>query len=318
MTKTISVITPAFNEEGCVRELYTRLINVFDSEHEYNFELLIVENGSTDNTWNLILEGNSFDKRVKGIKLSRNFGMDGGLTAGLNSINSDACVLMTADLQDPPELIPEFIRKWEEGYQNIYGEVQVRQGTGIVRTLNSKLFYWIAGKMTANLIPSNASDFRLLDRKAYLAVRSMNERNRFVRGLAAWVGYKSIGVPFKRPPRHAGESKAGTKTVINLAAKGLLANSILPLRAITFLGVASSLGAVILFFVFLFRWLLVGVPFSGFGTVVSLVLLIFGVLSFMIGLVSEYVGLIYEEVKMRPNFLISEVLGEPSGSDGRF
>ena len=134
--------------------------------------------------------------------------MDGGLTAGLNVIDADAVVLMAADLQDPPEFIPEMIRKWEEGYENVYGVVTERRGTGPVRRMNSRLFYWVAGKLTDDRITSNASDFRLVDRKVYEAVRSMEERNRFVRGLFSWVGFKSIGLPMVRAPRFAGESKA--------------------------------------------------------------------------------------------------------------
>jgi dolichol-phosphate mannosyltransferase len=235
--------------------------------------------------------------------------MDGGLTAGLAYASGDACVLMTADLQDPPEMIREFLRKWEEGYENVYGVITERQGTGPLRAFNSKAFYWLAGKLTDGAIPRNASDFRLLDRAAYEAVRAMDERNRFVRGLVAWVGFNSIGIPMARPPRFAGESKAHSFKVIELAFKGIFAHSYIPLRLITVVGVVLSVAAFIGLIVLAVLWLAVGVPFSGFGTIVSLSLLLFGVLSFMLGIVSEYVGLIYEEVKRRPNFVIARTLG---------
>lgn len=302
--KLISVIIPAYNESECIEELHARLARVFDSENEYLFEAVIVENGSTDDTYSKLLAINSKDPRFKVLRLARNFRMDGGLTAGLSVINSDACILMTADLQDPPEQIPALIRKWEEGFENIYGIVTERQGTGPIRTLNSKAFYWLAGKLTDDRIPKNASDFRLLDRKVYQAVRDMDERNRFVRGLVAWVGFNSVGVEIVRPPRFAGESKAYSFQVIDLAFKGIFAHSYKPLRIITVTGVSVSIFSVAAFIALLMRWILVGVPFGGFGTIVTIALFSFGLLTFMLGIIAEYLGLIYEEVKKRPNFVI--------------
>ena len=181
--KKISVIIPAFNEEACVDELTARLTKVFETEAQYFFEVVIVENGSTDNTWEKLRKISLADPRFKIVRLARNFRMDGGLTAGLDFVTGDACVLMTADLQDPPEFISEMLRKWEEGWENIFGVVTKRTGTGPIRTFNSKLFYLVAGNLTDGRIPRNASDFRLVDRKVYEAVRNMRERNRFVRGL---------------------------------------------------------------------------------------------------------------------------------------
>jgi dolichol-phosphate mannosyltransferase len=211
---------------------------------------------------------------------------------------------MTADLQDPPEKIPSLIRKWEEGYENVYGIITERQGTGPIRTFNSKAFYWLAGKLTDNRIPKNASDFRLLDRKVYQAVSDMDERNRFVRGLVAWVGFSSIGVEIARPPRFAGESKAYSFQVIDLAFKGIFAHSYKPLRVITITGFSVSLFSVFTFFALALRWVLVGVPFGGFGTIVTIILFSFGLLTFMLGIIAEYLGLIYEEVKKRPNYVV--------------
>ena len=219
---------------------------MFDSEPQYDFEAIIVENGSEDDTMEKLLVINEADPRFKILQLARNFRMDGGLTAGLNVVDADAVVLMTADLQDEPEFIPELIRKWEEGYENCYGVVTERRGTGPIRTMNSKLFYWLAGKLTHDRITKNASDFRLVDRKVYEAVRSMDERNRFVRGFFSWVGFKSIGVPMKRAPRFAGESKAHTFGVIDLAGKGIFAHSYMPLRLITLTGFLLSAMAAVL------------------------------------------------------------------------
>lgn len=306
--KLISLIIPAYNEEECVDELFNRLVKVFATEDKYNFEVIIVENGSIDSTWDKLQEIASKDSRFKILKLSRNFRMDGGLTAGLDFIKGDACVLMTADLQDPPELISEFLRYWEQGYENIYGVITKREGTGPIRTMNSKLFYWLAGKLTDGRIPRNASDFRLVDRKVYLAVRGMTERNRFVRGLFAWAGFNSIGVPMERPPRFGGVSNAHTLKVLDLAFKGIFAHSYKPLRLITVFGFVLSALSFISILPLFFLWLFVGVPFAGFGTLVGLFLLVFGIVSLMLGILSEYVGLIYEEVKSRPNYVVSEFL----------
>lgn len=306
--KLISVIIPAYNESECIDELHSRLANIFDVETSYDFEAVIVENGSSDDTYEKLLVINQKDSRFKILKLARNFRMDGGLTAGLSVIDSDACILMTADLQDPPEQIPTLIRKWEEGFENVYGIVTERQGTGPIRTFNSKAFYWLAGKLTDNRIPKNASDFRLLDRKVYQAVRDMDERNRFVRGLVAWVGFTSVGVEIARPPRFAGESKAYSFQVIDLAFKGIFAHSYKPLRVITVTGILVSVLSVLGFVGLALRWFLVGVPFGGYGTLVTIALFSFGLLTFMLGIIAEYLGLIYEEVKKRPNYVIDRWL----------
>lgn len=309
MKKLVSVIVPAFNEESCIDELARRLKIVFSKNEKYDFEALIIENGSTDRTWEILKVINAKDPRFKVIRLARNFRMDGGITAGLNFAKGDAVVFMTADLQDPPELISEFIKKWEDGFENVYMQVSKRVGTGPLRTFNSRAFYWLAGKLTDNRIPKNVSDFRLLDRKVYEAVRGMNERNRFVRGLVAWVGFRSVGVEAERPERFGGESKAHSLKVIDLAFKGIFSHSYVPLKLITMTGVALSLISFVSLILWMIVWLTSGVPFAGFGTIVSLAVLAFGTLTFMLGIIAEYLGLIYEEVKGRPNFIVAERLG---------
>jgi dolichol-phosphate mannosyltransferase len=315
--KLISIIVPAYNEEACVEELARRLALVFDANPKYDFEAIIVENGSIDRTWELLQQIYVKDNRFKTIQLARNFRMDGGLTAGLNYATGDAVVLMTADLQDPPELISEFIKKWENGYENVYMVVTKRTGTGPIRTFNSKAFYWLAGKLTDNRIPKNASDFRLVDRKVYEAVRGMEERNRFIRGLFAWVGFKSIGIEAERPERFGGVSNAHSLKVIDLAFKGIFSHSYIPLKLITLCGILLSAVSIASLFAFAISWVFIGVPFAGFGTIISLVLLVFGFLTFMLGLIAEYIGLIYEEVKQRPNFVVSTDIGFGPNHDSR-
>ncbi|NMM16444.1 MAG: glycosyltransferase family 2 protein [Cellulomonas sp.] len=307
--RLISVVIPAYNESECVDELARRLQGLMDTEARYDFEVIVVENGSVDDTWQKLNRIHDEDARFKILQLSRNFRMDGGLTAGLSYATGDAAVVMTADLQDPPELISDFLRKWEEGYENIYMVVSERQGTGPLRTFNSRAFYWLAGKLTDGALPRNASDFRLVDRSVYEAVNEMKERNRFMRGLFAWAGYRSIGISHERPPRFGGESKAYSMKVLDLAFKGIFAHSYAPLRLITVTGLLVSAISILLLFVYTLKFIFFGVPFAGFGTLIGFILLLFGLLFSMIGVLSEYVGLIYEEVKQRPNFIVRRKVG---------
>jgi dolichol-phosphate mannosyltransferase len=309
MKKLISVVIPAYNEEDCIEELASRLDSLIQKENDYMWEVFIVENGSTDSTWDKLKNVTAINSNFKVIKLSRNFRMDGGLTAGLEYIKGDACVLMTADLQDPPEMISEFLRKWEEGYENIYAVIKKRTGTNLIRRINSKLFYFVAAKLSGNSLPENASDFRLVDRKVYEAVKQMTEKNRFIRGLFAWAGFKSIGLPMERPPRFAGVSNASTGKVIDLALKGIFSHSYKPLRFISLTGLFVSVVSIISLIPLSWFWIVAGVPFAGFGTVAALIIGTFGFQVLMMGVMSEYIALIYEESKNRPNFIVSETLG---------
>jgi glycosyltransferase involved in cell wall biosynthesis len=307
--KLISVVVPAYNEEAVIDELCRRLASVFEQNARCDFEAIIVENGSADRTYDRLLELRRQDPRVKIVRLARNFRMDGGITAGLSFASGDAAVIMTADLQDPPEMITRFIEKWEEGYDNVYGVVTKRQGTSSLRRFNSQAFYWLINKLTNGLFPRNASDFRLVDRKVYQVVNSMQERNRFMRGLFVWAGFKSIGIEHERPPRFAGEAKSHSLQVLELAFKGIFAHTYLPLRAITITGLALSTFAFMFLGWIVFRAFAYGVPFAGFGTIMGVMLLMFGFLFTILGIMSEYIGLIYEESKQRPNFIVKETVG---------
>ena len=309
MSTLISIVIPAYNESDCIDELARRLQAVFATVPEYEFEVIIVENGSADDTFDKLLRIHKADARFKIVQLARNFRMDGGITAGLAHAKGAAAVIMTADLQDPPEVIPQFLAKWEEGYENVFGIVTARHGTGPIRRMNSRLFYWLAGKLTDGRLPRNASDFRLVDRKVYETINEMEERNRFMRGLFAWAGFRSIGIEHERPPRHAGESKAYSLQVLDLAFKGIFAHSYIPLKLITLTGIGLSMLSFVTLVALTVKFVAFGVPFPGFGTIVAFILLLFGVLTSMLGVVSEYIGLIYEEVKQRPNFVVRDVIG---------
>ena len=307
--KLISFVIPAYNEEDCVDKLYAALSILFEQLAEkYDCEAVIVENGSHDRTYELLLAIHAKDARFKVLKLARNFGADGGITAGLHYANGDAAVIMCADLEDPTEVVPEFIKKWEEGFQNVYGIIRRRQGTWL-RRMNSKAFYWVINKMTGGLIPRSVSDFRLIDRKVYKTVNLMNERTRMLRGIIAWSGYKSIGVEFNRGNRVGGESKANTALVLKLAIRGILSFSYIPLKIATFMGAVLSLISFVALVVYTVKFIFYGVPFDGFGTIVCLILLLFGFLFTILGIMSEYIGMIFEETKGRPNFIVEDMVG---------
>jgi dolichol-phosphate mannosyltransferase len=307
--KLISIVIPAYNEEGCVKEMARRLAEVFAGLPRYDFEVVYVENGSADRTYDEAVAAHTADPRFKVLRLARNFRMDGGITAGLAHARGDAAVIMAADLQDPPEVIPRFIEKWEEGYENVYQIVSKRQGTSLVRRMNSQIFYWLVGRLTGDMIPRNVSDFRLVDRKVYQVLNTMQERNRFVRGLFAWTGFKVVGIPCERLERFSGVSNAHTWKVIELALKGIFAHTYIPLKMITFMGLAVSALAFTLLFFFVVRTIGWGVPFPGFGTIICVMLMMFGFLFTMLGVIGEYIGLIYEEVKQRPNYIVQEKVG---------
>jgi glycosyltransferase involved in cell wall biosynthesis len=307
--KLISIVTPLYDEEENVDELARRLQGVFAANPGYDFEVIAVENGSSDATFEKLLAVREKDPRFKILRLARNFRMDGGLTAGLRYTKGAAAVVMTADLQDPPELISDFIAKWEEGYENVYMVVTRRQGTGPIRRMNSQLFYWLVNLLTGGAFPKNVSDFRLVDRKVIDTFNSMNERNRMVRGMFYWVGFRGVGIPHERPPRFAGESKADTLKVIELAAKGIMSFSTAPLRIITYVGVGVSALAFLLLAYEVVRAVFFGVPFAGFGSIMSVMLLMFGFLFTMLGVIAEYIGMIFDEVKQRPNFTVTEEIG---------
>ena len=309
MKKLISIVAPAYNEENNVEELAKQLRTVFDENRDYDFEVVLVENGSTDRTFDHMVKVHGQDPRFKIVQLSRNFRFDGGITAGLKYAKGDAAVIMTANLQDKPSLITEFIKKWEEGYENVYGIVKKRTGKGFLRRLNSRLFYTTINKMTGNLIPKNVSDFRLIDRKVYGTLNAMPERNRFIRGMFAWTGFRSIGVEYKRAKRFSGKSHARALHVLQLAIQGIFAFSYVPLRAISIFGMLISFASLAYLFFTVIYIFLHGVPFHGYGTIVSLIVFMFGILFFILGILGQYIAQIYEEVKARPNFIVSREVG---------
>lgn len=307
--KLISVVIPAYNEEEVLEELKRRLQEMMVVNSNYRFEIIIVENGSVDRTYDKLININKDDSRFKIVRLSRNFGCDGGIAAGLSYAKGDAAVIMNADLQDPPELITEFIKKWEDGYEIVYGIIRKRNGVSFTRTVMSSMFYKIITRLTNNTIPENVSDFRLVDRKVYEVVKKMDERNKFLRGMIAWTGFKNTGIPFERPARFAGESKGAFIPTFQVALNGIFSFSYFPLKIATMLGFAVSFSSFLLALIELALWLKFGSTVQGFTTTILIILFLFGTLFLLVGIMGEYIARIYDEVKGRPNWIVTSDMG---------
>lgn len=308
--KLISIAIPAFNEEKNLVELISRLQKIFSLLNEkYLFEVIVCENGSSDNSFETLRAIHAQDERVKIIRLVRNFDMEGGMMAALSHVKGDACVIMSADLQDPPELIPKLISEWEHGYENVYTVITKRHGESVFRRIAAQFFYRIINRISDDRVPRNASDFRLVSKAAYDAFNVMPERVRMVRAVWGWLGFKSIGVPYERPARKAGVSSFKPFVTAPYAVRAILGSSYKPLRLIPLVGFVLSLSSFAVIVVMSGIWIAYGVPFPGFGSLVSLNLLMFGLVFLFMGIMSEYVGVIHEEVRRRPPYLIAESVG---------
>lgn len=303
--KIISIVVPAFNEEACVDELASRLQTVFAGlGPNYDFEAIIVENGSVDQTYERLLAIRAADSRFKILRLSRNFGAEGAATAGLRRATGDAAVLMCADLQDPPEVIPRFIEAWERGYDNVYGIITKRTDESALRKIATRGFYWLLNKLSEHQTPRNVSDFRLVDKRAYTSLNLMRERHRMMRSMWTWLGFASIGVEHERPARFGGTSTYAFFRNVKFALRGIMASSIAPLKIIPLFGLGLSALSFVALPVLAIVWFVVGVPFAGFGSLVALLLALFGLLFLFLGMLAEYVGMIFDEVRARPSFVL--------------
>lgn len=310
MKKLISIVIPLFNEEENIQQLYLKLSGLMAGEKKYDFEILAVEHGSVDSTFQKLVSLRKKDKRIKILQLSRNFGTaDAGIEAGLNFISGDAAVILMGDLQEPPELISQFLRKWEAGYEIVYGIVKKRPDVSITRKILSNLFYKILNIATGNIFPDNVSDFRLMDRKVYLEVKNLPEKNKFLRGLVIWTGFKQTGIPFKRSPRFRGKSKADFLTALKVAANGIFSFSYAPLKIVTFMGFLLSLISFAMIIIQIILFFLLGRGAPGISTLVVLISFLFGMLFLILGVIGEYLSRIYDEVKDRPNYIVRDKIG---------
>jgi glycosyltransferase involved in cell wall biosynthesis len=308
MSPHYSVIVPVYNEESILRAFYARLSKVVDALDRES-EMLFVNDGSEDQSESILKELHQKDHRVKIIHLSRNFGHQMAITAGIDHCHGKACIIMDADLQDPPELIPEMIRLWQTGYEVVYAVRKKRQGETRSKLLTAFFFYQILSKFANIEIPQNVGDFRLLDQKVVHAFRKLPERNRFVRGLVSWLGFNQTNLFYERDPRIAGETKYPLKKMIKFAFDGITSFSYLPLKLATWMGLLFSLVSFLLVFWVIGAKIFTDRTVLGWASLMVAVLLIGGVQLFAIGILGEYIGRIFDEVKQRPLYLIRQKVG---------
>jgi len=303
----LSVVIPIYNEEENISVLYSRLVRVLD-DTRIDFEIVFVDDGSRDRSLQGLKELEASDKRVVVIELARNFGHQVAITAGLDFARGNAIAVMDADLQDPPEVLPDFIAKWREGYEVVYAIRERRKETWLMRT-SYATFYRLLRHVANIDIPLDAGDFCVMDRRVVDLLKSMPERSRFIRGIRSWVGLNQIGLPFERHARHAGTTKYSVGRLMLLALDGLISFSYLPLRIITVLGISVSFLSMLMAIFFFVKKLLYGLSPPGFASIMVSIFFLAGIQLITLGVIGEYVGRIFEEAKKRPIYILRRVSG---------
>ena len=307
----LSVVVPCFDEEAVIRETHRRLVAILETVPELDFELVYVDDGSRDATLKVLREHQHADARVRVLALSRNFGHQIAVTAGLRQAAGQVVVIIDADLQDPPEVIPEMLDRWREGVDIAYGVRTGRDGETVFKRWTASAYYRLLDRLTNISIPLDTGDFRLLDRAVVDAFLTMPERDRFVRGMVAWTGFRQEPVPYRRAARAAGETKYPIRKMVRLAMDGIVSFSLAPLRLATWLGflalglAAAGIAYAVVLRLFTAAW----VP--GWSLLLISILFLGGVQLVVLGILGEYVGRIYGEVKRRPLYLVKERLGFP-------
>lgn len=314
MSPRYSLVIPIYNEEANIPELYRRLSRVMDCL-DGEAEIVFVDDGSRDRSLLLIREIHQRDARICYLSLARNFGHQIAVTAGLNFARGDAVVVLDADLQDPPELILDMVQEWQQGYQVVYAQRTQRRRENWFKRLTAYAFYRVLRHLADVEIPTDTGDFCLMDRRIVDLLNAMPERNRYIRGLRAWVGFRQTAIPFERDPRYAGEVKYTFGKSFSLAVNGLVSFSKVPLRLSTYLGLAAAMVALLMAILVIY-WRLVAPssPLTGFATITVVVFFLGAVQLISIGILGEYIGRIYEEIKGRPLYTLSEVAGFHSSS----
>lgn len=300
-----SIVVPVFNEETVLREFYNRLNRVIETLSG-TFEVLFVNDGSEDTTETILRDFYQKDQRVKVINFSRNFGHQVAITAGIDLAQGHACIIMDADLQDPPEVIPRLIERWKAGYEVVFAVRTSREGERFFKLITANLFYVLLKKLARIEIPQNAGDFRLLDRKVIDALKLMPERNRFVRGLVSWVGFRQTKLFYERDARFAGETKSPFVKMLKFAVDGITSFSDIPLRLATWLGLLFSFASFLIMLWVIGAKLLSDRTVLGWASIMVTILLIGGVQLFTVGILGEYLARTFEEAKQRPLYLIRE------------
>ena len=304
----ISVIVPVCNESRNIQALLKRLVPVLEL-CAASFEIIFVDDGSTDDTLGLLRAAHAADPRILALSLSRNFGKEIAITAGIDHVRGAATIIMDADLQHPPELIETFVARWREGYKNVFAQRIDPNTYSPLRRLLTQRFYKLFGSVGETRLPEGAGDFQLLDAQAVAALRMMREHARFSKGLYAWIGFKSIGVPFDVEARLHGVSKFSYRKLTHLALDGLMSFSTLPLKVWSYIGLATSLLGLTLASFYLIRTLIFGVDVPGFASLIVSITFFAGIQLLSLGIIGEYIGRIFAEVKRRPLYLIEERVG---------
>jgi len=305
---SLSVVVPVFNEADNLKPLVARLVPALERETP-DFDVVFVDDGSSDAGMQEIRRLSAADPRLGAVSLSRNFGKEVAIVAGLDAAQGDAVIVMDADLQHPPEVIHRFVELWREGYAVVYGQRQDRAYEGRLKRGFSRLFYRMFARLGETALPEEAGDFRLFDRRAVEALRLLGERARFSKGLYSWIGFNSIGVPFEVGERLHGRSRYSYRKLLHFAWDGITSFSTVPLRVWTYLGFLISLGAIITALYFMGEALFVGIKTPGFPSLIVAVTLLAGVQLMSLGMIGEYVGRIFAEVKRRPLYIVAERVG---------
>lgn len=302
----LSIVVPVFNEEEGIEEFHKRTTSLLDSLSELRGEVIYVDDGSSDNTYDILLGLAGADSRVKLVKLSRNFGHQVAITAGIDVALGDAVVVIDSDLQDPPEVIKDFIRKWREGYDVVYGVREKRAGETRFKILTAKLFYRILKSVSKTDIPEDVGDFRLMSKRATEHFRTLRERDRYVRGMVSWLGFKQVGVNYRRDERYAGITKYPLAKMIKFAFDGVTSFSSAPLKLATWLGYLASLLAFLYLCVVMIQKFM-GYTVQGWATIMVGLLFFAGVQLICLGIVGEYIGRIFTEIKSRPLYIVEDI-----------
>lgn len=305
---TYSVIVPVYNEEEVIEHTYLRLSEVMKKTKEV-FELIFVNDGSRDKTVQIIENIKCADSAVRLIDFSRNFGHQIAITAGMDYAQGQAIVVIDADLQDPPEVILLMIEKWKEGYEVVYGKRQKRKGETLFKKWTAMMFYRLLRSMTNVEIPVDTGDFRLIDRKVCDVLRGLKEKNRFVRGLISWIGFRQTSIEYVREERFAGETKYPLKKMIKFALDGITSFSYKPLKIASYVGFAISLGGFIYLLVVIWQRLFTETTESGWASIIAINLIFNGIILMILGVIGEYIGRIYDESKNRPLYIIRHADG---------
>lgn len=304
--KKVSVMIPCYNEEASLPILYIELKKFMDALANYDWEVLFVNDGSKDCTLEIIKALRKKDCRISYVDLSRNFGKENAMLAGFDYVTGDCMIIMDADMQDPPSLIPQMLEFWEKGYDDVYAKRRNRGRESWMRKHLSLLFYDILDRSTRFEVLQNVGDFRLLDRVCINALKNLRERERYTKGMFCWIGFKKKEIVFDRNDRIAGKSNWSFLSLLNLGIEGITSFTVVPLRFSTILGVVIALGAFVLMFFYLCKALVWGDPIQGFPTLITVILFLGGMQLLSIGILGEYLGRIFNETKNRPVYIVKE------------